>query len=56
MKRQIIAVRFDCIKNSSKIWELKEIPDDFIEKVLLMNFGNAIDECINNLDSYEYRG
>ncbi len=49
-------VLFDCIKNSSMIWELEEIPDDFIEKVLLMNFEYALEDCLNNLDSYEYRG
>lgn len=49
-------VRFDCEKNSSGTWELREIPDDFIDKVLLMNFEYAIEDCLNNLYSYEHRG
>ncbi len=49
-------VRFDCVKDSSGYWELKEIPDDFLEKVLLMNFYSALEDSLNNLEQYEYRG
>ena len=43
-------IRFDCEKDSSGVWELSEMPDGFIEKVLLMNMESAIDDGLKSYD------
>lgn len=42
-------IRFDLTRSSSGYWEIDELPDDFIDKVLLMNFPAAIDAGFDNL-------
>ena len=45
-------IRFDCEKGSSGVWELREMPDEFIDKVLLMNIESAFDDGWKNYDIY----
>lgn len=49
-------VRFNCVKNASGLWELEEIPDDFLEKVLLMNFQSALVDGLVHFGQYGYLG
>lgn len=49
-------VRFNCVKNASGLWELEEIPDDFLEKVLLMNFQSALVDGLDHFGQYGYLG
>ncbi len=44
-------VRFDCIKTSGGYWVLREIPDDFIEKVLLLNLPTVIAESVKGIEA-----
>ena len=45
-------VRFDLTKGESGYWDIDEIPDDFIYKVLLMNFQSALEEGFDSLGFY----
>ncbi len=48
-------VKFDLIKDSSGYWEIDEVPDDFIYKVLLMNYQSALKrDGAGRIECYTY--
>lgn len=46
-------IQFKCEKNSGYKWELKEIPEEFFEKVLLMNIDSAYQSAFENVDYFD---
>ena len=49
-------IEFYCMKNSEGEWEIDGIPDEFYNKVLLMNFPSALENAGKNWKQYEYIG
>lgn len=49
-------IKFEC-DNHGGLWELREIPEDFLEKVLFMNFEQALEDSWNeNYSIYQNVG
>lgn len=46
-------IKFTCEKDYNGDWVLTDIPDDFIEKVMLMNIDSAVQESIKNFDYFD---
>ncbi len=40
--------RFQCYRTPTFKWELEDVPDEFFQKVLLMNYSDAMDKIISN--------
>lgn len=49
-------VRFELTKDPDGFWEMDEMPDDFLEKVLLMNLQSAFEDGSASLDIYSNYG
>ncbi len=45
-------IKFKCVKQSGNKWEVQETPDEFVDRVLLMNLYITMKEAIDSYDDY----